>query len=99
MGELTFNGQTVVITGAGGGYDFSPPYAVIADLLSRLGKAYALFFGSRGANVVVNDLGGSSKGEGQSSKVCQLRSGGREYYIAKFGLKLYIGCRCCRPRD
>ena len=53
MGDLRFDGQTVVITGAGGG----------------LGKAYALFFGSRGANVVVNDLGGSFKGEGQSSKV------------------------------
>lgn len=37
--------------------------------LARLGKAYALFFGSRGANVVVNDLGGSFKGVGQSSKV------------------------------
>ena len=53
MAELRFEGQTVVITGAGGG----------------LGKAYATFFGSRGANVVVNDLGGSFKGEGQSSKV------------------------------
>ena len=51
--SLRFDGQTVVITGAGGG----------------LGKAYATFFGSRGANVVVNDLGGSFKGEGQSSKV------------------------------
>ena len=53
MSELRFDGQTVVITGAGGG----------------LGKAYALFFGSRGANVVVNDLGGSFKGEGQGTKV------------------------------
>ena len=43
----------MVVTGAGGG----------------LGRAYAVFFGSRGANVVVNDLGGSFKGEGKSSKV------------------------------
>lgn len=50
---LRYDGQTVVVTGAGGG----------------LGKAYATFFGSRGANVVVNDLGGSFKGEGKSSKV------------------------------
>ena len=56
--ELRFDGQTVVVTGAGGG----------------LGKAYAVFFGSRGANVVVNDLGGSFKGEGQSSKVQHSKS-------------------------
>ncbi|ANB12509.1 bifunctional hydroxyacyl-CoA dehydrogenase/enoyl-CoA hydratase FOX2 [Sugiyamaella lignohabitans] len=45
--ELRFDDKVVVITGAGGG----------------LGKAYALFFGARGASVVVNDLGGSLKGE------------------------------------
>ncbi|KAK9329353.1 hypothetical protein V1520DRAFT_343653 [Lipomyces starkeyi] len=54
--ELRFDGQTVVITGAGGG----------------LGRAYALFFGSRGANVVVNDLGSSSKGEGHSTKAADV---------------------------
>lgn len=53
MPELRYDAQVVVITGAGGG----------------LGKAYALFFGSRGANVVVNDLGATFKGEGASSKV------------------------------
>lgn len=51
--QLRYDGQVVVITGAGGG----------------LGKAYATFFGSRGASVVVNDLGGTFKGEGNSTKV------------------------------
>ncbi|CAK5268736.1 unnamed protein product [Mycena citricolor] len=38
--SLSFKGQTVVITGAGGG----------------LGKSYSLAFAARGANVVVNDF-------------------------------------------
>ncbi|KIM33313.1 hypothetical protein M408DRAFT_61153 [Serendipita vermifera MAFF 305830] len=40
MATLNFDKHTVVVTGAGGG----------------LGKAYSLFFASRGANVVVNDV-------------------------------------------
>lgn len=55
MSEIRYDGQVVVVTGAGGG----------------LGKAYALAYGSRGASVVVNDLGGSFKGEGNSTKVRQ----------------------------
>ena len=56
MSDLRYDGQVVVVTGAGGG----------------LGKAYCLAFAARGASVVVNDLGGSFKGEGKSTKVFPL---------------------------
>ncbi|KAH0947221.1 hypothetical protein HN011_005307 [Eciton burchellii] len=49
--QLSYNGRVVVITGAGTG----------------LGRAYALLFASRGANVVVNDLGSSRHGDGSST--------------------------------
>jgi 3-hydroxyacyl-CoA dehydrogenase/3a,7a,12a-trihydroxy-5b-cholest-24-enoyl-CoA hydratase len=44
------------VTGAGGG----------------LGRAHALYFAARGANVVVNDLGGSTSGDGNSTKAADV---------------------------
>ena len=48
MADLGFDGKVVIITGAGGG----------------LGRQHALLLASRGALIVVNDLGGSVDGTG-----------------------------------
>lgn len=79
---IDFKGRTVVVTGAGNG----------------LGRTHALKAGELGANVVVNDVGGSNAGHGASSKpadfvVDEIRAAGGSAIANYDSVATDSGCR------
>jgi NAD(P)-dependent dehydrogenase (short-subunit alcohol dehydrogenase family) len=80
MAEVRFDGRVAIVTGAGGG----------------LGRSHALLLASRGAKVVVNDLGGTVEGTGAASAAAdkvveEIRAAGGEAVANYDGVDTWAG--------
>jgi len=80
MADVRFDGRVAIITGAGGG----------------LGRSHALLLASRGAKVVVNDLGGAFDGTGAGTTMAEkvaeeIRSAGGEAVPNYDGVDTWAG--------
>jgi NAD(P)-dependent dehydrogenase (short-subunit alcohol dehydrogenase family) len=80
MAEVRFDGRVAIVTGAGGG----------------LGRSHALLLASRGAKVVVNDLGGTVDGTGAGSAAAdkvveEIRAAGGEAVANYNGVDTWEG--------
>src|SRR6058998_2385960 len=80
VSEIRFDGRVAIVTGAGGG----------------LGRAHALLLASRGAKVVVNDLGGSRDGTGAGTNMAdqvveEIKRAGGEAAPDYHGVDTYEG--------
>lgn len=82
MSDISFKDRVAIVTGAGGG----------------LGRSHALLLASRGAKVVVNDLGGSVDGSGSDAKAAdkvveEIKAAGGEAAASYDGVDTWEGAQ------